>query len=271
MARPRLVGPRRPGGKFYKKRPATKKPRSKPAKAALNVAIKKVLNRQLETKYVAEQVQLSGYAIPADITPATDYHLMLPQVVIQTATATNNTREGDYISPIRARIAGHIWLDQAPAVAKVIYVKLYMVQPKGNKDPALNANLPVGLLDAGAADPVQWVATKQDLQAFYPVNKENYTVMKCFTFKLTNNGGSPIGQAVGAFTNVGGGNDRHTFSYSWKPPKLKYANDADNYPTNHNPIFFAVIYSPGFNCATDASLTSAVKMNWNIDMSYKDA
>lgn len=242
----------------------------------LQNAIKKVLYRQLETKYVAEQVQLSGYVIPADITPNIDFHTMLPKLSIQGATATNNQREGDTVMPIRARIAGHVWLDQSPAVAKIIYVKLYMVTPKavksnqtiGTTNP--NSNLPDGLLDDGTQDPVKWFATGQDLQSFYPVNKENYTVMKVFNFKFANNGGGPIGQAVGASTNTGC-SDRYSFTHSWTPPKLKYALDADKYPTNHNPIFFAVIYSPGFNCGTDASLTGAVKMNWNLDMSYKDA
>lgn len=259
-------GPR----KASDKRRGTKRPLRRGT--GLVAKVNKILNGKLETKYVAEQVQLAGYTIPADITPSTDYHLMLPKVGLQTGAATNNQREGDVIEPLRARISGHVWLDQSPSVAKVVYVKIYMVQSKSIKKAALNPDLPDGLLDDGTDDPVRWVAANQDLQAFYPVNKENYTVMKCFTFKLTNNGGGPIGQAVGAFTNVGAGNDRKSFTYSWKPPtKLKYANDGDVYPTNHNPVFFSVIYSPGFNCATDASLVNSVKMNWNIDMTYKDA
>ena len=259
------LGPRKAG-----KRRGTKRPMVRGT--GLVARVNKILNGKLETKYVAEQVQLAGYVIPADIVPASDYHVMLPKLALQTGAATNNQREGDTVEPLRARISGHVWLDQAPSVAKVVYVKIFMVQPKGIKYQPLNTNLPIGLLDDGTADPVQWSSIDQDLQAFYPVNKENYTVMRTFTFKLTNNGGAAIGQAVGAFTNVGAGNDRKSFTYSWKPPtKLKYAADADVYPQNHNPIFFSVIYSPGFNCATDASLTNSVKMNWNIEMSYKDA
>ena len=274
----KLIGPRRPSGSFYKKRPATKKPRARVARPSkpLQSAIKTVLNRQLETKYVAEQVQLSGYAIPADISPNIDFHTMLPKLPIQTGVATNNQREGDTVEPIKARISGHIWLDQSPSVAKVVYAKLFMVTPKAiksNQTPVggtnPNAALPDGLLCDGTDDPVAWLSNAQDLQAFFPISKENYTVMKCKTFKFTNNGGAPVGQAVGSFTNIG--SDRYSFTYSWKPPKLKYALDADVYPSNHNPVFFAVIYSPGFNCATDASLISCVKMNWNLDLFYKDA
>jgi len=47
----KLIGPRRKSGAYYKKRPATKKPRVKATKN-LNVAIQRVLNRNLETKYV---------------------------------------------------------------------------------------------------------------------------------------------------------------------------------------------------------------------------
>lgn len=233
--------------------------------------IKRVLNNQLETKYVAEQVQLAGYPIPGHINPPVDYHYMLPQVLQQTTAATSNTREGDVIEPTRARISGHIWYDNLDTdVGNVVFVKLFFVQAKQVKYlPNASTDMPTGLLEDGGPDPVQWTAARQDLQAFYPLCKENYTLLKTKTFKLVKNGGIPIGNQVNASTNIG--RDRYTFSYSWKPPKLKYAVDNQTYPQNHAPIMFAVAYSPGYNYDTDASLTNQVKMNWNIEMSYKDA
>lgn len=233
--------------------------------------IKRVLNNQLETKYVAEQVNLAGYAIPGAITPDVDYHYMLPPVQQQTVAATSNTREGDIIEPTRGNIKGHIWYDNLDTkVGNVVFVKLFFVTAKNLRYlPNASTDLPDGLLEAGLADPVKWTAAAQDLQAFFPICKENYTLLKTMTFKLVKNGGVPIGNNEGDSTNIG--RDRYTFSYSWKPPKLKYAVDSHTYPQNHAPIMFAVAYSPGYNYATDASLVNQVKMNWQTSITYKDA
>lgn len=244
------------------------------AKRVKNTLVKKVtaiINRKIETKYVAEQIQLAGYTIPGSITPDVDYHPMLPQVAQQTGQATSNVREGDSIEPIRANIRGHIWYDNLDTVVgNVVFVKLFFVTAKSVKlTTNFATDLPSGLLEEGGADPVPWVAAKQDLQAFYPVCKENYTVLKTMTFKLVKNGGLPIGNQPGHDTNIG--RDRYSFSYSWTPPKLKYGNDNDTYPQNHAPLMLAVAYSPGYNYTTDSSLVGQVKMNWQVDMSYKDA
>ena len=230
-----------------------------------------MINNQLETKYVAQQVNLAGYTIPGHITPQNDFHYMLPPVVQATNVQSNNTREGDIIEPVRAKISGHLWYDNLDTVVgNIVFVKLFMVTAKAVKYlPNAVTDLPAGLLEAGLPDPVSWTAAAQDLQAFFPVCKENYTVLKTKTFKFVKNGGLPIGNNEGDVANIG--KDRYSFSFSWTPPKLKYALDADTYPQNHAPVFFAVAYSPGYNYDTDASLVGQIKMNWAMEMSYKDA
>jgi len=243
---------------------------SRPAKKATVALVKQVLNKQLETKYVAEQVQLAGLAIPGSIQPSLDYHLMLPQVLQQSVTGSANVRVGDKIEPIRAKISGHLWYDNLDTiVGNHVFVKLFFVMPKNIKSANAANVMSDGLLENGSAEPVQWTAAGQDLQAFYPVCSRNFTLLKTKTFKFAKNGGLPIGNQVGSMTNIG--KDRYSFSYSWKPPTLKYDEDNDTYPTNHLPVMFAVAYSPGYNYTTDASLVNQVKMNWNIEMSFKDA
>jgi len=197
---------------------------------------------------------------------------MLPSVNLQTTVASSNVREGDVIKPLRATIAGHIWYDNKDgATGNVVFVKLFFCTPKSIKAVGdLGGNLNNGLLESGAADPVPWVAATGGIQAFFPVCKENYTLLKTKTFQLVKNGGVPIGNAAGHMTNIG--RDRYSFSYSWKPPTLKYQGDGDNFPTNHAPVMFAVAYSPGYNYATDPQLgVGLVKMNWQTSMSFKDA
>jgi len=245
------------------------RPARVPAKKATTALIKRVLNRQLETKYVATQVQLAGLAIPGSIQPSLDYHLMLPDVA-QAGAGTSITRIGDKIEPVRAKISGHVWYDNLDtSTSNIVFVKLFFVTPKNIKSANAADTMSDGLLENGTVDPVQWTAAGQDLQAFYPVCKENYTLLKTKTFKFVKNGGVPIAQAAGAMPNIG--KDRYAFSYSWKPPTLKYDSDASLQPTNHLPVMFCVAYSPGYNYTTDASLVNQVKMNWNIEMSFKDA
>ena len=243
-----------------------------PAKKATTALIKRVLNSHLETKYVATQVQLAGFTIPGQITPTLDYHLMLPDVA-QAGASTSITRIGDKIEPVRARIAGHIWFDNLGSddadPGAVVFVKLFFVTPKNIKSASQVGGISNGLLESGTADPSSWTAARQDLQAFFPVCKENYTLHKTKTFKLVKNGGLPIANTRPASTNIG--KDRYSFSYAWKPPVLKYDTDADLQPTNHLPLMFCVAYSPGYNYSTDASLVGQVKMNWNIELGFKDA
>jgi len=263
----KLIGPRLPSGAFTKKR----KPRMKKStQQATTAIVKRVLNRQLETKYVADR-STSDLDILGKIDPVSDYHIMLAPVNIQTTVASSNVREGDIIKPITANISGFIWYDNRDtAPGSIVFVKLFFCQSKTIKGVGdLGGNLPQGLLESGAADPVPWTAAAS-LQAYYPVCKENYTLLKTKTFKLVKNGGVPIGNAPGHMTNIG--RDRYPFSYSWKPPTLKYQGDGDNFPSNHAPFFFAVAYSPGYNYATDPNLgVGTVKMNWQVSMSFKDA
>ena len=237
--------------------------------------IKRVLNRNIETKYVAEQPgnYVNGNTIDGDITPIANYHAMLPQVTQQTTQATSNTREGDSISPIRATVSGHVFF--APAFENpgnlVVYVKLFFVTAKQVRFlPNAVTDLPTGLLEAGLPDPVPWQSAQGSLQQYFPVCRDNYTVLKTKVIKLSKNDGFPIGAGAGGqTTNIG--MDRVPFSFSWRPPKLKYGKDADVYPQNHAPVMFAVAYCPGKDYNADLFLHNSVRWNWQMSMSYKDA
>lgn len=260
------------GRRAGKKAGIIKKKSRVPAKKATTALIKRVLNRQLETKYVS--LQQSPLLLTGHITPKDDFILCLPPVSLQTTSAASNVREGDQIEPIRAHIKGNIWLDNVDnPVGLIAFVKLFFVTAKAVKNGA-NASLavgglPAGLLEDGTANPVSWVSSSQALQKFFPVSKKNYTLLKTQTFKLVKNGGLPIGNQPTHSTNIG--KDRVSFSYSWKPPTLKYANTGDNQPQNHAPVMFAVCYSPGYDWDTDASLINTVAMEYTTSMTFKDA
>jgi len=234
--------------------------------------IKRVLNRQLETKYVAYQEHGidGGLTVPGNIIPTTDAHSLLPPLAQQTTVASSNTREGDKIEPTRATFNINLWLSNDSVDVKTIYVKLFLMTCKTLKNvEQIVASAPDGMFENGSPGPVNWVANSQALQQYYPVCKENYTLIKTRTFKFMKNYNIPIGGT--ANPNVTGMTDRQSFSYSWKPPVLKYSPDEALYPTNYAPVFYAVAYSPGFNVDTFGALQNSVRMEWQTSLTYKDA
>lgn len=272
----RLIGPRRQGGAFYKKRPLTKNPRrgvigKNKASTAL---IKRVLNRSLETKYVASQINSGGATVKSGCIPALDAITILPPVNFQAVgtPAASNLREGDSIQPLRASIKGHIWFnpDENQTSAKILMVKMFIVHSKTIKGVQFKSNLDAGWLENGTGDPVSWVSSALDFQAFYPVAKQNYTLLKTRTFRFVKNVGECIADVTeGNAPNIG--MDRKTFSYSWKPPTLKYASEAQNQPSNHFPMMFLVCYAPGLDVSGIVELEKSLLYDFNTEMYYKDA
>jgi len=273
----RLIGPRRASGAFYKKRPVTRNPRTRArpmARKASVKLIKQVLNRQLESKYVA--FQSPQFKIIGSINPTVSYYAITPPVAIQTGTASNNVREGNVIRPTSARVDVDIWFGNTDdSLTRVVFVKAFFVTSKSVKalpTTVVPNTLPAGLLENGSADPVQWVSSAQALQNYYPVCKDNYTVLKTQVVKLCENQGNPIGGATaGDAPFPDGRSDRKHISFTWKPPALKYDLDTDTFAGNHAPMMFLVAYSPGFDFDATPALAGSVQCQYQTKMSFKDA
>jgi len=253
-----------------RRKAATRRPRVK----ATTRLIKQVLNRELETKYAAQNVHPGGKAISGSFSPNTDYIPIVADVAFQTGAAVSNQREGDVIKPVRASVKGHIWfnpLNEIQASAKIVFVKMFILQSKTVKSATLAANLDNGWLEDGSPNPVQWTSSTLDFQAFYPVAKQNYTVLKTQTFKFVKNVGICIADNTAGNSPNTEAMDRKTFSYSWVPPTLKYANDAQNQPSNHFPFMVLVAYAPGLDVDANADLTDALLYDYRREIYYKDA
>jgi len=254
-----------------------------PRKKATTRLIKQVLNRQLETKYTAQQLGNNGTGGPSftvnwQCSPNTDAYRVIPQVLQQTTPASSNVREGDEIKPTMLRVSGHVWLGGERSVPSLdIYVKMWILTAKETKTyaPQTGAfpnNFPGGFLENGGANPVDWQAPAQDLQAFFPISKDNYTLLKTKTFRLVKNPGSTIGGTTGDSNDPNIGRDRLKFSFKLNTPQiLKYNTDADVYPTNYAPIILITYYTPGVDISSQIALQGMVFWNYNTEMYFKDA
>lgn len=255
-------------------RQVAKRRSTKGKKSTVNL-IKRVLNNQLETKYVAQNVAPGGSAVKGFCAPNNDALTIVPDVKWQDSTtgASSNTREGDQIEPVRATIRGHLWFNPAlenQNTSKILFVKMFILQSKTIKASYAKSGLDGGWLEDGTANPVQWLSPTLDFNAFYPVAKQNYRVLKTQTFKFVKNVGLPIGD----ITNGNSPNidvDRKVFSYSWKPPTLKYGDDAKVQPNNHYPFMVLVAYAPGLDVETTDELKQAILYDYHTEMYYKDA
>jgi len=236
--------------------------------------IKKVLNRQLESKYVA--FQSAPFKVVGNITPTTSYIAITPPVALQTGAASNNVREGNVINPTSARIDLDIWFNNTDdSLTRCAFVKAIFVTSKSVKSLPTSVvpnTLPNGLLENGASDPVPWVSATGAIQNYYPICKDNYTVLSVQTVKLCENQGNPIGGATAGDAPYPDGNsDRKHISFTWTPPALKYDLDADTFAGNHAPMMFLVAYTPGFDFDATAALSGSISCQYQTKMYFKDA
>jgi len=272
-----LIGPRMRSGDFYNRKKRTVKKTTLarvPRKKATTALIKRVLNNQLETKYVA--FQSPQFKLVGSINPTVSYYAITPPVALQTTVASNNVREGNVIRPSKAKVDVDIWFGNTDdSLTRVVFVKAFFVTAKSVKSlptTVVPNTLPSGFLENGSADPVQWVSSAQQLQNYYPVCKDNYTVLKTQVIKLCENQGNPVGGATaGDAPFPDGRSDRKHISFTWTPPALKYDLDADTFAGNHAPMMFLVAYSPGFDFDATPALSGSVQCQYQTSMWFKDA
>lgn len=106
----RLIGPRRMGGAFYKKRPSARKPRvklSKTASKAVKKAVKTALRKESETKFVSVKQDLS---FNSSINAATECYPIMPAI---TQGDDDFERIGDKVRGRWLVLKGHIQYNAA--------------------------------------------------------------------------------------------------------------------------------------------------------------
>jgi len=282
MGGPRLIGPRRPSGAFYKKRPATKKPRaSKAVSKPVKAAIERILNKNIETKFVVSSVvnsMLYNTVRSKMITSGTatfqNLRTCMP-IIVNSGTASND------LIGTRAKIVSlktylHFNLDTGNSTSNDVMIKVFFLHSKNAKNfTVATAGLPAGnLLRTGAASEEDWVpaaGVDMRLLAQLPVNKQAWTGTTK-TFRLSKNAGTINGGT--AVPILSSGNASYTFTYDWKAAKktLKYdESDGSNYPENFLPLIAAVAWYPDGTSVGPQDSTMPVFVTLSNHLYYKDA
>jgi hypothetical protein len=244
--------------------------RAKRASAGLKAAVKSVLSRQLETKYVAEDT-VGNTLVPAGTTTPANLFRMIPNVAVG---AGDFNRIGDRIKPTRATCAWAIHYNAANTEFQDVTVHLVILTVKGATTAAAVAQVPpTNLLkigNGGFCDPDQAVFSQTQLMEHvnnYPINDSLYTVKKHFRKRFAK-GSYDINGAPGvnATSQIAVAQPLHVFRWSWTPPTLKYNSNAVTLPTNHYPVY-------AIWCTTNdgTAYPGLLSYGTRCELSFKDA
>lgn len=264
----RMFGPALP--------PAMKKARkqarriARKGSSALTQAVQRVVVGQLEKKFVSSSQFAQGFN--SGISVLGDMKALVPQI----STGTGSWQRLDQrITPLRLTTTWHFAFSDTITRSMNILVTLYCFHKKNIKyvpdmaqDVTTNGIQLLASGNTGVVQPFNGYITESDL----PINKDSYTLIKKYTFQLTNNVGVPNGDTTaGNAPNVSLEASHKKISLTIPTPKqLSYKPSSTVvYPDGFAP-FWAVGYAHVGGSAPDAFNTDLL-VSWNTMMTYTDA
>lgn len=254
------------------KRVTRRKSRMPPSAPAITKLVNRVINRKMETKFVANVVQPVGFnsTITSFITEA---YPLLPPVVSATVPNQTYARFGAQINPISLKSTVFVGLS-AVNRSLAIRVDVYILTRKDLKywpDIAADAGA-VDLFQApNTAATVGYNGYMNTTALRYNLNK--FAVLKHKSFVLGGNVGIPNGDTTsGNAPNMSVPGCQKKLVFNLKVPKtLKYDEDGGSYvfPNNYAP-FMVIGYSKVEGAAPDTTYQS-VQAQWTNALTFKDA
>jgi len=230
--------------------------------------VKQHLKNMGETKYRAENIIPAPIGVPAGQAVPLNCARMLPTL---TQGVDDYQRVGNRIRPVRAKTQWNLNIFNPIGPLLDLTVNLVIFTVKGATTNTAVGAIPGGdflrVGDGTNVDPVGPPGiTDINMLNFvnnYVVNQERYTLHKWHRI-LFKKGPNDANGAVGvanAPPTVLGAKLHRKITYNWKPPQLKYDNNAATLPTNHYPVYLIwatnndgtalVANSIGFTCRTE--------------------
>lgn len=239
----------------------------KPAKAFARKVLS-IVNRKKETKYLAENIVFPSAAIAYSQATPGNLQRLVPRMA---QGVEDHQRIGDVVQPVRARSFFHYYINSTNQTVDMT-INLLVLAVKGASTAAAVAAIPNDLLlkvgDGTNTDPT--IANQQAMLTLvnhYPVNTDQYRVLKKVSFRLAKGAGNlnaaPGGQEAGQIANL---TPSKSITYSWKPPVLQYNTAADTLPANHYPVY--ITWGTN-NDATNPA--TQVVYSVRTELFYKDA
>jgi len=245
--------------------------------AALTQAVKRIVNKKIETKYVSfyPYNKVSGNLNATNFTQAinssNEAYSLIPPVTIGSG---DHQRDGNVINPTSLVVKGFVSLLENNISSAFVDVDIYILRHKAIKDVAYETQLGnlADLLNSGDGLNVGYDGSWR--HSAMPINTSTYVLVKHKKIRLYKGWGDTNTYISGASEQVASyfanGKQQQNFSFKVKMPKrLQYKNDTDSTPSMDYP--FMVI---GWNVPTNLDTTSSInviKASATTHMYYKDA
>lgn len=255
-----MIGPRRPNGSFYKKRPVYKK-RVPKASTGLTKLVKGIVKAQEETKYETLHI-LPDVLFNSLISGVGDIYPIIPPVG---NGQFSYQRAGDKITPTKCLLKLAFGFGSDDTLARDITAHIFVLRSKAVKSSRLASSIPItDLLDSGGVGgSVSFDGTLNHAQM--PVETTNFSVVSHKSFRL-----QKVNTQSGAVASQNS-NTSKSMTIRVKLPQLKYDNslDASN-PQNDFP-FLVIGYT--YNCPNSSpdTLIGCLRVDASSQLWYKDA
>jgi len=236
----------------------------------LKKAIKSYINKQSETKYVADTTIQNSVVGQAAATPAAFFKL-IPRLA---QGVQENQRVGDRVKPTSIINRFIFNFDSSVQNNQDVVVNLWLVRVKGAQTPlTVNAITPGNFLkvgNGGNTDPVDPNQPNMlQLVSTYPLNTDQFTLLKHYRFRMRRG----IGQATNtntaaevAPTGVARNEMYKSITYKCKGPVFKYNSNADLLPQNFYPV--CLVYATN---ADGSAYGDTIRMSISSQMFFKDS
>lgn len=245
----------------------------KPAKSLITT-IKRIINGQAETKYVADNHDRNSNRDLANVWTLNDLGAgalrFLPMVPRVTQGTDENERVGDSISPVGKVMTNLMFSYTGDDVSgSAIKVEIWYGTTKSRKSWDQNPLGTTAFLDNG--DGTNSPPGQSREQTLLPTDKRLVSFRKK-TFILSKANGITGGDnGDGNFSANGGKFYRSVRLYHSPPKKLKYGDGGDEYPTNYAPGYFInYSYVNGEIPANSVLLDSRINISSRTHMHFKD-
>ena len=250
--------------------------------------VRRLVAAPVETKYVAGIADVYGgglAAVPAlafgvlqnIISGGTNFQAwnLMPPLLQGT---TGASRVGNKIADVTLKSTWQFYINPALPLFQSIdaTVKVFILASKSVKTLAALQRVPAGsLLDNGDATSIDWLPlTTQDAKSYdmYPVNKEEFTVLKIHKFRICKNVDSPTGgSGVGSAPNMTAHQTKDfTHTLRHKGPVVYADGNLPGFALPNNLTYFAYVVCWDTNTFLPLP-ANAVLCNARAHMYFKDA
>lgn len=243
--------------------------------APMKKAITAVVNKQADTKFVAQSIQrpdggstLNTYTgFSSAINTVNEIYACLPQVV---SGSTSCTRVGDHINPVKCLIDLNIVATAANAIGAVDKtVHVFMLTAKSVRSLDNYTAIPITqLLDIGNGTngPFNGTSMSQTL----PVNTQDFTVLHHKAYRMQKGMGlANTSIQTSAVISPCSSSFRRVRLSVKLPARLTYADDSTSYPINSAP-FLVIGYTSGDQNGDTAPTAVDTYVEGRVQMWYKD-